>query len=122
MRWLLERHRAVAHIDWFDGEETMTTNCEHCWHNSTNHTGATIPVCCWCGTRLMVTVDVPDKPTHGCHSPVARESNGAASALATLERARGALQEGRADAADDHLLEVMDQLAGWCSPHMCVTF
>jgi len=101
----------------------MVANCTHCWHNSTDHEGATSPVCCWCETRIVLSLSISNSDTvaHGGHRPVARASNGAVSALATLERARVALQEGRADAADDHVREVMDQIAGWCSPPMRVT-
>jgi hypothetical protein len=37
--------------------------------------------------------------------------------LEFFETARQELREARRDAADDIVLEVMDFIAGWCSPH-----
>ena len=95
--------------------------CQHCWH-SMNAKGEYKPTCCWCGASIVLSF-APNRPrntAHGHHVPRQTLTAGQQEALATLESVRGALRSHGLSVAEDEVLAVMDQIAGWCSPDMQV--
>lgn len=96
----------------------MTGECRHCWHPS--NTDENKPMCCWCGTSLVFTfaIDHPPERAHGPYASTPTVSIGPQVALATLERVRDTLRDHHLNDAEDDVLEVMDQITGWCSLHI----
>ena len=93
----------------------MTGECQHCWHD--DKAG---PICCWCGTTLHVTLTATpaEGRAHGSYAPTPAPATGPQAALGTLERVRATLREHGLSNTEDEVLEVMDQIEGWVSPHM----
>jgi hypothetical protein len=47
-----------------------------------------------------------------------KEGNGPDAVLSTFEQVRQSLREAARDEEEDAVMDVMDSLTGWCSPHM----